>query len=78
MKLLRKHANELFGRNRKKHFTEIMVTLPDEAADDITLIRNLVAEGMEIARINLSHGDVDLWKKMIANINQVKKKQTNG
>ena len=76
MKLLRKHANELFGRNRKKHFTEIMVTLPDEAADDITLIRNLVAEGMEIARINLSHGDVDLWKKMIANINQVKK-ETN-
>jgi pyruvate kinase len=73
MNLLRKHANALFNEGRKEHFTEIMVTLPNEAADDIDLIRNLATEGMEIARINLSHGDLEIWDKMIANIKQVKK-----
>lgn len=69
-KLLRKHSNDLFYESGKN--TEIMVTLPDEAATDIGLIRDLVREGMRIARINLSHGDIALWKKMLANIDKVK------
>ena len=70
LKLLRKHTNNLFYESEKG--TEIMVTLPDEAATNINLIRNLVKEGMRIARINLSHGNVALWKKMLDNINEVK------
>ena len=70
-KILAKHANELFNSRRKKHLTEIMVTLPTEAADDIDLLRNLVKEGMEIARINLSHDDFPIWEKMITNIRQI-------
>lgn len=70
LKLLRKHTNALFYESEKG--TEIMVTLPDQAATDINLIRNLVKEGMRIARINLSHGDVDLWQKMLDNIRKVK------
>ena len=42
-----------------------MVTLPNEAAENKQIIRELVLSGMEIARINLSHGDIDLWRKMI-------------
>lgn len=72
-KLLQKHANHLFNENRKKHFTEIMVTMPDEAAVDLELIRNLIQEGMEIARINLSHGDIAQWEKMVANLQLVSK-----
>jgi pyruvate kinase len=73
-KLLRKHANQLFNERRKRHFTEIMVTLPTEAAEDKDLIRNLIKEGMEIARINLSHDNEEVWKKMIKNIHSEGKK----
>jgi len=72
-KLLRKHANELFNSTKKNYFTEIMVTMPDEAAEDVELVRNLVNEGMEIARINLGRGNMTLWKKMLKNIHQVQK-----
>jgi len=71
-KLLRRNANQLFNRTKKKHFTEIMVTMPDEAATSVELVRNLVTEGMEVARINLGRGNMHLWKKMIKNINQVR------
>lgn len=70
-KLLQKHANHLFNENRKKHFTEIMVTMPEQAAEDRELIRNLILEGMEIARINLSHGDEEQWEKMVTNLKEI-------
>lgn len=71
-KLLKKHANSLFNETAKKHFTEIMVTLPDEAAEDNDMIKDMVASGMEIARINLSHGDIDIWTKMVEKINKIR------
>ncbi len=72
-KLLKKHASSLFNETRGKHFTEIMVTLPNEAADDKEIIRNMVLSGMEIARINLSHGDLEIWSKMVKFIREVQK-----
>lgn len=71
-KLLKKHANSLFNETQKKHFTEIMVTLPNEAAEDKAMIRDMVLSGMEIARINLSHGDLDIWNKMVNIIHEVR------
>lgn len=71
-KLLKKHASSLFNAGRNKHFTEIMVTLPLEAADDKTIIRDMVLSGMEIARINLSHGSIEVWKKMVDIIQEVR------
>jgi pyruvate kinase len=50
-----------------------MVTLPIEAADDKNIIRDMVLSGMEIARINLSHGDISLWSKMVEIIHEVRK-----
>jgi pyruvate kinase len=70
-KLLKKHANSLFNEIQKKHFTEIMVTIPDEAATNKQIIMDMVVSGMEIARINLSHGNLEIWKKMIAIIHEV-------
>jgi pyruvate kinase len=72
-KLIRTHANHLFNETKTAHFTEIMVTLPDEAADDKKLISNMVQSGMEIARINLSHGNMEMWKKMVAFIKEIEK-----
>ena len=71
-KLLKKHANSLFNAGRKKHFTEIMVTLPNEAAEDKEMIREMILNGMEIARINLSHGDLGIWSKMVSIIHEIK------
>ncbi|MEO5787990.1 pyruvate kinase [Gelidibacter sp.] len=70
-KLLQEHVNALFKSNKKAHSTEIMVTMPDEAADNSELLKDLIQSGMNIARINLSHGDVSLWKKMLTNIHAV-------
>jgi len=71
-KLIKKHANILFNDIRKKHFTEIMVTLPNEASEDKEIIKSMVLSGMEIARINLSHGDIEIWTKMVNFIKEVK------
>ncbi len=70
--LVKKNANKLFNDVRKKHFTEIMVTLPNEAAEDKSIIEEMVRSGMEIARINLSHGNIDIWTKMVQFINEIK------
>ena len=40
-----------------------MVTLLNEAAEDKQIIRDMALSGMEIARINLSHGIWVFWKK---------------
>jgi pyruvate kinase len=71
-KLLKKHANSLFHETEKKHFTEIMVTLPNEAAEDKTIIRDMAISGMQIARINLSHGNKDIWQNMVNIIHEVR------
>ncbi len=72
-KLLRKHANLLFNSENKVHATGIMVTMPDEAAHDTELLKRLMAAGMGIARINLSHGDQTQWIKILGNIEAVSK-----
>ena len=71
--LLKNHANLLFNEYNKEHFTEIMVSMANEMADDPDLIKKLTSEGMEIARINLSHGNQEIWSAMIHNIKKVRK-----
>lgn len=70
-KLVKKSAARLFPVKGKKQYTKIMVTLPDEAADDVSLIADMVASGMDIARINLGHGHPDIWRKMVENIRSI-------
>lgn len=70
--LIKKNANNLFNSGSRSNFTEIMVTLPNEAADDKSIIEEMVASGMEIARINLSHGDIDIWTKMVQFVQEIK------
>jgi len=73
MALLRSHTNKLFKAQTTTQYTRIMVTMPSSAADDPDLIRHLAKNGMEVARINLSHDDSVVWQKMVENIRQVEK-----
>lgn len=61
-------ATALFGPRRRPRRTRVMVTLPSEAADDRRLVRDLVADGMAVARINCAHDDADAWARMAANV----------
>ncbi|NJN45563.1 MAG: hypothetical protein HC808_02660 [Candidatus Competibacteraceae bacterium] len=45
-----------------------MVTLPSEAAWDYELIRALMMEGMDCARINCAHDGPTAWHAMINNV----------
>jgi len=73
-KLLKKNTNKLFNRKQKKHFAEIMVTLPSKASEDKSVIEEMADNGMEIARINLSHDNIDVWIKMVNFIKEINNK----
>ena len=69
-KLLRKHSKQLFNTKKRKHLTKIMVTMPLEAAHQPELIQEMLSEGMEIARINLSYGTKEEWNLLVKHIRE--------
>ena len=73
-KRLSGNAIGLFGQNNHGERSWIMVTLPTEAAEQPRLIEQLVANGMNIARINTSHDHPEVWEKMIRNIRRAEHK----
>ena len=62
--LLARHATELL-ETPLPHMTRIMVTLPPWAAGDVAFMRSLIDAGMDVARINASHGDAAQWQSSI-------------
>jgi len=69
------HNSQLvLGPEPDSRYTRVMVTLPTEAARDEHLIEDLVARGMEIARINCSHDDEEHWAAMIAKVREAGRK----
>jgi pyruvate kinase len=62
--LLAQHAESLFGGRPRDRDVRTMVTLPSEAASDTTMVRNLVATGMDIARIKCAHDSAAEWVQM--------------
>lgn len=69
-KLLNTNTRALFGYKSKKRRTRIMVTIPNTAATDKHLANDLVALGMNSARINCAHDNPEIWGQMIANIQE--------
>ncbi|HZD05418.1 MAG TPA: pyruvate kinase, partial [Longimicrobiales bacterium] len=65
-KLLRRNTRALLGRKVKGSVVRIMVTLPEEAADDPAMVRALVEAGMNCARVNCAHGGPPEWERMVA------------
>ena len=67
-KLIRTHSKQLLGYRSKGRRVRIMVTLPTEASQSFEMVNNLVACGMNTARINCAHDGPDEWLKMIENV----------
>jgi pyruvate kinase len=72
------HIDDLLGSKTNDRDVRIMVTLPEEAADDYQLVQDLITSGMDIARINCAHDDETTWLRMIENITRAKKEMQRG
>lgn len=64
------HATALLGPQPYGRDVRIMVTLPREAAEDADWVRDLVAAGMDCARINCAYDDVACWQRMADHVRQ--------
>jgi pyruvate kinase len=49
-----------------------MVTMPSQAANDYSLVRDLVAGGMDCMRINCAHDHEEAWARMVENLQRAK------
>lgn len=65
---LEENAARLLGPGRPERATRIMVTMPAAAAGDETLVRRLVAAGMDCARVNCAHDTPEEWRAMTERI----------
>lgn len=69
--LLEGHTTRLLGTRTKTYPSAIMVTLPTEAALDEKMIAEYLNAGMDIARINCSHDNVEVWQSMAQLVRRV-------
>ncbi len=66
---LEAEAERIFGKRPKgAPRVRVMATLPPEAATQPELVDNLIAAGMDCARINCAHDDAEAWGEMVANV----------
>ncbi|MEN9236171.1 MAG: pyruvate kinase, partial [Gloeomargarita sp. GMQP_bins_25] len=72
-RLLRDHSRELFGELPAGRHRHIMVTMPTEAATQPALVAQLLAEGMDIMRINCAHDEPAVWLRMIEHLRQAQR-----
>jgi pyruvate kinase len=62
------HTADLFGTAADGRKTRIMVTMAKRVAKDPAFAHDLVAAGMDVARINCAQGGPRAWSKMLRNI----------
>jgi pyruvate kinase len=63
-----RHRRAVLGPCPDGRNVSIMVTLPTEAADNRVLVEEMLAAGMNVARINCAHDDAETWERMVANV----------
>ncbi|MGK7221469.1 pyruvate kinase [Kocuria flava] len=66
--VLVRNTEALLGPGGPGRSTRIMVTLPSEAAGDPALVRDMVAAGMDVARVNCAHDGPAQWAAMIDHV----------
>lgn len=62
------HKKAILGDAPDGRDVSIMVTLPREAGSNSSLVTEMLAAGMSVARINCAHDDKDVWADMIRNV----------
>lgn len=68
-RVLKKNTKRLLKTRKSARRTAIMVTLSDQATQ-YEHVKELILAGMEIARINCSHDNQQVWEKMVGNVKQ--------
>jgi pyruvate kinase len=68
LSILENQTIALFGQTESGRAVRMMVTMPSEAATDYSLVRDLVAAGMDCMRINCAHDSEPAWSAMIENL----------
>ncbi|MEZ5041424.1 MAG: pyruvate kinase [Saprospiraceae bacterium] len=72
-RLLTENAKNLLGDRTKGRRTQIMVTMPSEAATDYQMVYDMMEAGMNCARVNCAHDDPHVWKKIIDHVRKAAK-----
>ncbi|MEM8507292.1 MAG: pyruvate kinase [Bacteroidota bacterium] len=72
-RLLSKNTKALLGYRSKGRRVRIMVTQPTASAYDYQMVLEMVAHGMNIARINCAHDTPEVWKMIITNVRKAAK-----
>ncbi len=68
---LEAESERIFGKRPKgAPRVRVMATMPPEAATHPELVDNLIAAGMDCARINCAHDDAEAWGRMVANVRE--------
>ena len=62
------HKQAILGPHPEGRDVNIMVTLPVEAGQNPQLVAEMLAAGMNVARINCAHDDEAAWQAMIDNV----------
>jgi pyruvate kinase len=70
---LNRRAETLLGLPAGKRSVRIMVTMPSEAATDPALVRDLLAAGMDVMRINCAHDNPGAWAAMVNNLRRAQR-----
>jgi pyruvate kinase len=68
--LLDDQARALFGPAPPNRSVRIMVTLPSEAQEDSTLVRELIGQGTNAVRINCAHDGPQAWANMVEHVHR--------
>jgi pyruvate kinase len=66
------HTESLLGPAPNGRSVRIMVTMPSEAAHDYSLVRDLLAGGMDCMRINCAHDGPAEWESMIHHLKRAR------
>ncbi len=69
-RLIRENAERLLGAAPPSG-VRIMVTMPENAAEDPAVVQNLIDAGMDVMRINCAHDGEATWSGMIENMRRV-------
>ncbi|MDH4047747.1 MAG: pyruvate kinase [Gammaproteobacteria bacterium] len=62
------HRKAIFGDSGNDREVSIMVTLPTDAGSNSLLVADMIATGMNVARINCAHDSQPVWTEMIRNV----------
>ena len=72
-RLLAEHTEALLGPACPGRNVRIMVTVPGQAADDYSLIHDLLEKGMDCLRINCAHDTAAMWLRMIKHLRRAER-----